>query len=120
MSAPDVQADERPYWQTRPCPTWCSSGHARDESIADALHMSHDFFEIVATTEPPICDTYAGERYVEAQAFDVSLSQYELEREPRVWLGLNQTSTGLKLTLGEASALADALRKLVDAAEATS
>lgn len=36
-----TKSTERPFWQARPCPTWCRGGHHAGDAVEDRTHFAN-------------------------------------------------------------------------------
>lgn len=107
----ELDRSTRPFWQTEPCPPWCSTGHEASEQQEDRKHWS-------ATERLPL--TLHGLQrkpdnsgwYDDPPILDVYLVQQVREAEPRVSLSVNEAPP-TDLTLSEARHLQGALQALL-------
>lgn len=116
---PDLPA--RPYWQDRPCPTWCHLlvPHKDHDSPADRLHMA-PFHDIQLTMEAadviriPSADGKVALE-VSPPFITAGLIQGWRDREAHVTL-VHAATHDIELTVAEAAELAEALADLVQQA----
>lgn len=119
------QAVRLPYWQTKPCPPWCSrvvdkEAHADADGVPDRQCFSDWQGRVDLTlVEEPYDEWYQHRTrgWIEAEYANIYLVQHYREVDPRVWLGRSDTGHGWHLTAGEARAIADQLVKAADLAE---
>ncbi|WAL64449.1 hypothetical protein ORV05_26255 [Amycolatopsis cynarae] len=105
----EIAPKRRPYWQTLPCPVWCSAEHTDDAAPVDRNHFSTWSAEMPLTLEAPeISHGAAGAVTAEAAVVEVFLMQHHREIEPRVIVG-DQGTREFTLTPAEALELARAL-----------
>ncbi len=103
----------RPYWQTEPCPTWCSKGHEASDHPVDRNHWS-------ATDGHRLPLTFLGLQrtpdntgwYDDPPIMDVYMVQHVREAEPRISISVNE-APATDLTLSEARRLQDAVGELL-------
>jgi len=103
----------RPYWQDRPCPSWCMTGPHEDRDMPeDRCHISISR-EVTLTLEAANVERSQDGKVpsVYPGCFTAYLDQGWREREARVILSHNGT-TGIEFTLAEAGELARALASL--------
>ncbi len=109
VTATDRGQAGHPYWQTEPCPTWCSKGHEASDHPVDRNHWS-------ATDGHRLPLTFLGLQrtpdntgwYDDPPTMDVYMLQHVREAEPRISLSVNE-APATDLTLSEARQLQDAL-----------
>ena len=119
--APDPAA--LPYWQDRPCPSWCHLliPHKDHDSPADRLHMA-PFHDIQLTLEAanvvriPSADGKVALE-VSPSFITAGLIQGWRDREARVTL-IHAGTHDIELTVAEAAELAEALAECVRQATA--
>jgi len=110
---PTPAVDAHPYWQTEPCPTWCSKGHEASDHPEDRKHWT-------ATDGHRVPLTFLGLQrnadntgwYDDPPIMDVYMVQHIREAEPRISLSVNE-APATDLTLSEARQLQDALGELL-------
>jgi hypothetical protein len=104
---PPEMAAGCPWWQTRPCPSWCTGNHRDLDAPGDRRHGNAFDDHIPLTTEP--ADMAEGpERIWDPAAVFVSLDQPVLAAEPTLVVTHNGT-TDIHLTLAEAGEFAGVL-----------
>jgi len=102
-----------PFWQTEPCPTWCSNVHEASDDPEDRKHWS-------PTNGHRVPFTFLGLQrnadntgwYDDPPIMDVYMVQHVHEAEPRISLSVNE-APATDLTLSEARRLQDALGELL-------
>lgn len=103
-----MSATRLPYWMPEGCPDWCLRGveHRDDDHPEDRSHAGPDASVTLTAADPLDLDG-------EPEEMRLYLLQHHREREPRIWLGRNDTNQGGHLTLDEAEDLAEHLRRMV-------
>lgn len=135
ISAPDIKVitevnghDQapaaRPYWQDRPCPSWCvyPEWHTNSDFPGERYHWGPNHTMTLTLAEPEIFrgrevgpDGEPLERYVSRPELTVYLQQEHGEYEARVAVSYDGKPE-VRLTLAEARKLAEALSESVRAA----
>jgi len=112
----DDQPEAHLFWQTEPCPTWCSNGHEASDHPDDRKHWTAPDDRRLQLT------LYGLQRnadntgwYDDPPIMDVYLMQHVREAEPRISISVNE-APATDLTLSEARRLADVLRDLLQTA----
>lgn len=82
---------DRPYWQDRPCPPWCSGHHLDDDHPDDRRHYSHWEGEVVLSLAEPHIHYRANpdgthDSVVDPAELQVYVLQGVRENAPRVQL----------------------------------
>ena len=116
-------APVRPFWQTEPCPPWCTDTHRPDDFFEDRNHWAHslDVDLNLYRTE------YCGGEYGPGQLM-VGLTQHYRDAEPEVDLTVPRTTPksgpyvaegeqGVRMSLAEARALRDRLSQILAAVD---
>ncbi|MFD2418957.1 DUF6907 domain-containing protein [Amycolatopsis pigmentata] len=100
--------DDRPEWQTSPCPGWCTMTHTDEDFPDDRIHRpGQELAAVLLTTNDPIRGERP-ERGFEPLVLSVDLEQHARETMPRILLGA-RNSPGYNLTAPEAVLLGRAL-----------
>jgi hypothetical protein len=114
--------DGTPWWQVRPCPTWCENNvddtsHSSDLDPDDRVchsrieqRMQLQLHEVQSWEE-------GGRVHYSPSFLDVYLRQEFREVEPRLVFTVNEMAACLELTVSEARSLHARLEALVEAAE---
>ncbi|MFD2420997.1 DUF6907 domain-containing protein [Amycolatopsis pigmentata] len=99
-----------PFWQTTPCPPWCTIGHRDADFPEDRLHRPEiKLATVKLTTSNPIrCRRADGEWYFESPEINIDLEQHVRETTPRILLS-EVNSPGYSLTPTEAVEIGRAL-----------
>lgn len=112
---------DRPYWQTQPCPKWCSGSHEVGDGGSDRTHMGLWCREVQLGLYDAKHLRFDDERVYDVPAdLTIYLRQGYREVEARVIAEPTHTRndlSGLELTLQEAKRLAGALLAAVERAE---
>ena|SRR5947207_10512727 len=107
-----------PFWQARPCPSWCETagGHDDGDPAADRVHVGPAGFVRLAL-EDAATFRAGGLTWTEAPVLAVVLLQGEGDRGPHVALW-HRDDRVMRLTVAEAEQLAAALGVIITAARA--
>lgn len=116
-----IQAD-RPFWQTEPCPPWCTVSHADGDGPDDRWHFSSYEGRVACTlVEPYLYARENGEKIVYPVEVETSVWQDYREVEPHIHVGLDhlegRLDLALNLTLDETRQLAKNLDEALRLAE---
>jgi len=109
--------DGHPFWQTEPCPTWCSKGHEASDHPEDRKHWNDtDGQRLQLTLHALERNPDTGGWYDDPPVLDVYLVQHVREAEPGINLSFNE-ATATSLTMAEADRLRVALGTLLTEAD---
>ncbi len=106
---------DRPFWLTRPCPSWCDGHHHDRDGGNDRTHMSAWRGAVPLVLE----DGSAMGRGLPYQPEYASLYllQGMYERKPRIWCGKGESNQGWHMTAAEARELAATTTAAADLAD---
>ena len=116
---PDA-GSQRPFWQTEPCPAWCTNDHHDSDFFEDRDHWVNG-----AGIDLGLYRTEYGEGKIGPGELILSATQHYRDAEPEVGLTVPVTKPGtrhdtagdqdLQMTVAEARQLRDALSELLAA-----
>lgn len=100
--------NDLPFWLPDGCPSWCAYTelHRNSDHYDDRSHSSTATAVALTATNP---QEFGDPHPIELQ---LNAEQHYREREPRIWLGRDDTSNGVHLTLDEAQQLGELLLAL--------
>ncbi|CAL9396251.1 hypothetical protein SUDANB121_01369 [Nocardiopsis dassonvillei] len=106
---------KRPYWQTTPCPEWCTRSHGRLNSIDEAVHASRQEAEFILSTQKSEIKKTGHLTTIPPIEISTSLRKNHFEAEPRIVMTISSDWKKVlerSLSIPEAKKLKKDLKKL--------
>jgi hypothetical protein len=109
-----LTSEVRPYWQTRPCPTWCMGMHADSDHPEDRVHYGPGQpAGVPLTLHDPVAAGMGEWLSHRAPRVEVEFEQHVTAVDPTVKLCIDGATALLRMTVDEADQLRAELAAVV-------